>query len=196
MKSLGFGRNALCISVAAALLQGCSGSHSPFNPAIAIQRAGHLGQAHAATKSYRVLFSFANRKVDGTLPLGALTDVKGTLYGTTAHGSLGPGGGNGLVFSSGSSGEEHVLYRFKNGTDGRHPHAALALFDGALYGTTAAGGVNGYGTVFSLSMTGKEHVLYSFKGVPDGSDPKASLTVANGTLYGTTQSGGTSGDEY
>ncbi|MGH6812047.1 MAG: choice-of-anchor tandem repeat GloVer-containing protein [Methylocella sp.] len=95
---------------------------------------------------------------------------------------------------------ETVLHNFKNGNDGCRPDASL-IFDssGALYGTTAGGGINGgNGTVFTLmppappATKWTETVLYSFMGGNDGRDPVAGLIFnSNGVLYGTTQLGGT-----
>jgi len=102
---------------------------------------------------------------------------------------------------------ETVLFSF-NYSDGGYPVSGLiADGQGALYGTTWAGGGgfsgNG-GTVFKLSPPAKgqtawtETVLYSFnKGGPgyDGVGPVAGLIADNqGALYGTTYEGdGTGG---
>ena len=48
------------------------------------------------------------------------------------------------------TGTEKVLHTFTNGPDGGSPSAALLLYQGALYGTTAYGGAYTYGTVFSI----------------------------------------------
>jgi uncharacterized repeat protein (TIGR03803 family) len=82
------------------------------------------------------------------------------------------------------------LYSFGRGSDGRKPKAALIDVNGALYGTTYAGGTYADGTVFSVSTTGTEKVLYSFQGGNDGANPSASLLAVKGALYGTTKYGG------
>jgi uncharacterized repeat protein (TIGR03803 family) len=67
---------------------------------------------------------------------------------------------------------------------------------GALYGTTAAGGsgcTRGCGTVYRISTTGDEKVLHNFGGGSDGATPVAGFINVNGTLYGTTEYGGGSG---
>jgi uncharacterized repeat protein (TIGR03803 family) len=89
-----------------------------------------------------------------------------------------------------------VLYKFKGGSDGGHPFAALIRdAAGNLYGTTRYGGAHGFGTVFKLSNAGKETVLYSFARHGDGAYPMADLVRdANGNLYGTTNEGGASGN--
>jgi uncharacterized repeat protein (TIGR03803 family) len=143
----------------------------------------------------RVYYSFTGNaftgNADGAYPVTGLIDVNGTLYGTTEFG----GGacsvetiGCGTVFSIDPSGVETVLHRFGSGQDGMYPNALIDV-DGALYGTTAAGGTYGLGTVFKMSPSGSETILHDFSGA-DGSGPVAGLTNLNGSLYGTTTSGG------
>ena len=56
-----------------------------------------------------------------------------------------------------------MLYSFAGGEDGAAPQAALIqASDGALYGTTGAGGQLNQGTVFRLTLAGGETVLHSF----------------------------------
>jgi uncharacterized repeat protein (TIGR03803 family) len=129
---------------------------------------------------------------DGAHPWAGLTNLNGTLYGTTYQGGT---SGSGTVFKVSTSGAEHVIYSFKGGSDGQYPFARLLNFNGALFGTTYQGGVSsGWGTVFRVSAAGQEHVLYRFKAGNDGAHPQYSgLTVVNKTLYGTTYQGGSSG---
>jgi uncharacterized repeat protein (TIGR03803 family) len=90
-----------------------------------------------------------------------------------------------------TAGIESVLYSFKGEPDdGIGPYASLIDVNGALYGTTIAGGASDDGTVFEVSRSGTESVLHSFKGGTDGSYPQAGLTDVKGTLYGTTVYGG------
>ncbi len=95
---------------------------------------------------------------DGAYTLaGLVRDKEGNLYGTTVvggdltcgRGFFGPGCGT--VFKLDISGNETVLYSFKDTPDGALPFAGL-LKDkaGNLYGTTFNGGAYGYGTVFKL----------------------------------------------
>jgi uncharacterized repeat protein (TIGR03803 family) len=166
--------------VCSALLASCTRgmSSSPLLPPSAV-----LPDANG----YALLYSFKSGE-DAGYPYASLTPSNGTLYGTT----YGGGGGEewGTVFKVSTSGEEHVLYRFKAGNDGAHPYAGLAAVNGTLYGTTYQGGTSGAGTVFSVSASGVEHVLYSFKGGKDGQYPYARLLDVGGTLYGTTFQGG------
>jgi uncharacterized repeat protein (TIGR03803 family) len=93
---------------------------------------------------------------NGAFPHAGLVAVNGTLYGTTSSGGVtrctsGSGPGCGTIFKVSTSGAEHLLHRFKGGTDGASPYAGLVTINGALYGTTVLGGSSGYGTVFRIS---------------------------------------------
>jgi uncharacterized repeat protein (TIGR03803 family) len=139
----------------------------------------------------RALHTFTGGSEDGTFPTGRLTEVTGTLYGTTA---LGGSSGEGTVYRISTNGDEKVLYSFAGGSDGSSPNGSLVNVKGTLYGTTAYGGgkrCGGYGcgTIFSVNTNGAENVLYSFRGGKYGQYP-ARLIAVNGTLYGTTGAGG------
>jgi uncharacterized repeat protein (TIGR03803 family) len=149
----------------------------------------------ATSGKEKVLHSFSGS--DGAYPQGGLTDVNGTLYGTTsdggAHGSACGSTPCGTVFSITKSGKETVLHSF-SGPDGAYPWAGLTNVNGTLYGTTVDGGAGGSncsyaggcGTVFSITTSGKEMVLHNFGNFGDGAYPFADLVNVNGTLYGTT----------
>lgn len=143
---------------------------------------------------------------DGRYPHGGLArDSHGHLYGATAEGGgyYGSCGrlGCGTVYelipprTKGAQWTEKILYRFKGGSDGGNPDAAM-IFDGLgnLYGTTSIGGDFGWGTVFSLELDshGKwtEHVIHSFNDKTDGAEPFGSVVFdKQGNLYCTTYSG-------
>jgi len=136
----------------------------------------------------RILHRFKGGLDDGAFPYANLIAVNGVLYGTTEEGG-GPTGGGGTVYEVSTSGNESVIYHFKNQPDGAYPLAGLIALNGELYGTTAGGGTLN-GTVFEVSTSGEENVLYTFKGRLDGETPAANLIALNGKLYGTTTYGG------
>ena len=138
--------------------------------------------------------------VDGAVASSALTEVKGTLYGTTLiGGSCAPSNGCGTVYSISTSGHEKVLYAFQGGADGEEPYGVVDV-NGVLYGATFSGGQNGSwcsigcGTVFSITTKGAEKTLYRFAGGSDGAQPESTLIDVNGALYGTTTIGGEGGN--
>ncbi|HEV2381127.1 MAG TPA: choice-of-anchor tandem repeat GloVer-containing protein [Terriglobia bacterium] len=102
-----------------------------------------------AADSETVLHSFKNNGLDGTNPAASLVrDATGNLYGTTANGGTENAG---TVFAVGSDGSEKLLYSFSGGTDGAYPQAGLLPYEGALYGTTSAGGA-GYGVIYKITL--------------------------------------------
>jgi uncharacterized repeat protein (TIGR03803 family) len=141
-----------------------------------------------------VLHAFDSEDQDGVSPAAALLDVDGALYGTAQDGGE---FGHGVVFSFDLSTDAYaVVYSFQNNGDGGYPDSSLIDVDGALYGTTSAGGSQcGCGTVFSVNPTrGSESVLYAFgTGGGDGAGPLAGLIDIRGKLYGTTERGGAGG---
>lgn len=85
-------------------------------------------------------------------PETGLTDVKGTLYGTTAEG--GASGGGTIYSISTTTGKVTILHDFGGASDGLLPQSPLLYVNGTLYGTTYYGGGGGKGTccgtVFAL----------------------------------------------
>ncbi len=143
----------------------------------------------SASGQQHVLYSFQGGS-DGKNPSASLVAVHGVLYGTTTEGGTGSGGGNGVVFSITTVGEEHVLHAFQGNPDGQASYGNLIEYKGKLYGTTAYGGTDG-GTVFEIDTAGHERVVYAFGANPDdGSAPLAGLIDVGGTFYGTTAGGG------
>jgi uncharacterized repeat protein (TIGR03803 family) len=150
----------------------------------------------SGTAYFETLYRFTGHS-DGRVPVGALLDEYGTLYGTTNFGGdvskhCTPGRGCGAVFALTGSGSESKLYDFKPRKNGLRPYAGLAEVNGALVGTTQEGGTHNDGTVFTVTTAGAANVLWSFNG-KDGNDPRAALTLADGVLYGTTYLGGSAG---
>jgi hypothetical protein len=170
----------------------------------------------AGGEGITTLYEFKGGR-DGARPSGTLViDSKGVLglpgaiYGTTEFGGgLCDGGQNtcGTVFRlippsiAGNRWNEEVLYRFRGGPDGENPQAGLALFKGALYGTTAKGGVQSNyclgscGTIFRIRPPApgrtkwRHQIVYTFQDASDGFLPGA-LVPHDGVLYGMTYYGG------
>jgi uncharacterized repeat protein (TIGR03803 family) len=146
----------------------------------------------------RVLYNFKgefDNAQDGLWPYASLTDLSGTLYGTTGGGGASQ---DGTVFSVSASGKEKVLYSFSGGSDAQDPESNLIVVKGTLYGTSVYGGSTGCagygcGTVFSITPSGTERVLYAFTGGSDGYRVFAPVTYLNGKLYGATLQGGGTG---
>ena len=141
--------------------------------------------------SYNLLYSFLGGTGDGTEPRAGLTNLSGTLYGTTS------GGGSsdyGTFYHYVPGGNESLLYSFKGSpqNDGANPASRLLAKGSWLYGTTALGGKIGsrrFGTIFRVKASGREHVVYSFYG-GNGEEPGAGVVAINSELYGTTSNGG------
>ena len=133
----------------------------------------------------------------GAYPNEALTDVDGTLYGTTAYGGA---QGAGVVYGMSKTGRTKVLYSFDAPPGGGSAGSnGLININGVLYGTTSGGGpYHNEGTVYSITTDGTVNVLHSFgagcpprKRCSDGEYPDSGLLDVNGMLYGETAAGGT-----
>lgn len=167
----------------------------------------------ARAQSFAVIHSFTGQQ-DGAYPFTGLTvDAGDNLYGTTFGGGSGGYGTVFLLDADGSGWLLSTLYSFSNGSDGAGPIARMVFGpDGALYGSTSAGGggpcltsnnYRGCGTIFKLSPPPRSPasviyswgstILFRFNGT-DGSYPQGDLTFdASGTMYGTAVNGGTPG---
>jgi uncharacterized repeat protein (TIGR03803 family) len=167
---------------------------------LALLAFGLLRLPAQTTTSFVVLHTFSATSggpatnSDGAAPGAGLVLSGNTLYGTTSQGGA---AGYGTVFQVNTNGSGFTtLYNFTNGTDGAAPMAPLLLANGALYGTTSAGGVSNEGTIFLISTAGTNFsTLYAFTNGVDGARPEAGLLLAGGTLYGTTV-GTSSGSSY
>ncbi len=155
---------------------------------------GNTGTVFSITMggTEQVLHGF-NQAPDGSYPRAGLTDVGGTLFGTTEFGGAtrcNGGWGCGTVFSISTGGTEKVVHSFRK-ANGENPVGGLVDVGGTLYGTTG-GDEAGAGTVFSITPSGRKKMLHKF-GSPDGTHPFASMIYVNGSLYGTTAGGGAYG---
>jgi uncharacterized repeat protein (TIGR03803 family) len=147
------------------------------------------------TGSFTLLHSFSD--FDGSGPTGSLIQAAdGNFYGTTHEGGRSD---RGTIFRMTPTGALSTLYSFCSRPkciDGLNPKAGLVeSIDGALYGTTTAGGLNqtcfsGCGTIYRITRSGRLTTLHSFD-YDDGAYPFSSLIQAtDGNLYGTTNQGG------
>lgn len=99
--------------------------------------------------------SYSGSYFDGAYPYAKLTNVNGTLYGTTAYGYRGcySGFGCGALFKITTSGSETVVSAFGGGRGaGSAPHGQMIKIGHLLYGTAYRGGVRNVGTVFTYQL--------------------------------------------
>ena len=181
-----------------------------------------------STWSLSSLYKFCPEKIgdlecdDGDDPLSGLTyygqasdsayDGSSALYGSTYVGGNDSAGayGNGVIFKltlSGGTWSQSVMHEFcpsctelcYSCSDGERPIGQMILDgDGALWGSTEAGGGGGEGVVFKLTGSGTETTLYTFCSThaspcSDGGQPTGVLLDASGNIFGTAQIGGSGG---
>lgn len=145
--------------------------------------------------NYSILRSFGPSTNNGYFPAGTPVDGgDGFLYGTLSEGGA---SGRGLVYKMQTNGNSFTIVRAFTGAsiDGIKPVGPLTLgSDGALFGTTIAGGQSLTGTVFRLSRDGNEFsVLRAFESFgTDGVSPETGVIEgSDGMIYGVTRRGGT-----
>ncbi len=152
----------------------------------------------AESQTYKVIYNFTGNGSDGATPYGGpILDGSGNLYGST---NLGGTFGSGSVYKlspQGSSWKYHSLYSLRGGLDGAGPaFGSLAMYNGALYGTTEGGGY--FGTAFKVGPCKNgcpEAVVHSFGHGTDGAEPIGGVVFdKTGNFYGTTLLGGASGN--
>jgi uncharacterized repeat protein (TIGR03803 family) len=147
---------------------------------------------------FTVLYSFTCIGSDGCVPGSPpIQGTDGNLYGTTtAGGTGGTFGNNGIVYKLTPSGVLTTLYQFPcyntgAGSSGCGPSALIQATDGNFYGTDEFGGPFGAGEVYKITPAGKFTSLYTFTGGTDGANPAAALIQgSDGNFYGTTCKGG------
>lgn len=144
-----------------------------------------LASAGFAQAPYTVVHSFGGLP---QYPSPVVQANDGFLYGATNEGGM--AGGYGAIYKSDSSGNVTVIHAFAR-VDGSYPRSPLVQgTDGALYGTSWAGGPAEDGTVFKITTDGVLTTLHFFGG-PDGASTEAGLVEGtDGFFYGTTPGGG------
>lgn len=98
------------------------------------------GTVYSITTSGKenTLFDFGAATIYEGGPIAGVTELDGTLYGTTSYGA-GSGcrsseGRCGTIFSISPSGKEQMLYAFQGSPDGETPWAGLTFLNRNLYG--------------------------------------------------------------
>ncbi len=175
--------------------------YSSGNPQI--PGGGILFSIQTDGSGYRILHNFGTVSTDGTQPYDSpLLGSDGALYGTTSYGGASSQGSVqdcGTVFKIQTDGSGYTILHnfrpFNSDHDGQDPETGLIEgSDGALYGTTAEGGLS-FGTIFKIQKDGSGYqILYRFLGgyQNDGERPDTELVEnVDGTLYGCTSTGGT-----
>ena len=149
---------------------------------------------------YSVIYRFPT--VDSGTRTGAelVLDGEGTLYGTTTAGGAHDYGTVFALRPEGDGWKRTTLHSFAGfANDGQYPQSGVVFGpDGALYGTTFAGGqdVGSRGTVYRLKPGAGTTppafaLLHRFAGGSDGEKPIGTVAFApDGDLFGTTSTGG------
>lgn len=128
---------------------------------------------------------------NGGSPFGGVTlDASGNIYGTTSN--MGPGGGGTVFEINHGFSTINTLGSFSTAdfSDPNAPRGTLALYNGALYGTTSAGGDAHAGVVYSVPLQGGTpsviaSVPYSYPG------PNPGVVIdSQGNIYGSSVGGG------
>jgi len=153
----------------------------------------------SSTNALSTIYSFSSGV--GSNPNAGVIEIDGgNFYGTTLyHGGL----GSGTAYQLTTGGVLTTLHRFDylgGPPNGAFPSAPLMqAADGALYGTTVAGGTapdGGDGEIFKIVLEGPdigETVVASFDGT-NGANPYAGLIqLPDGAFYGTASAGGANG---
>lgn len=149
---------------------------------------------------YRVLRHFGGSG-DGLYPRSSLAEhTNGKIYGTARAGGATK---DGVAFRMNKDGSGYeVLHHFNPDTgDGDGPEGTLlCASDGALYGTTRAGGAQqsgsisqGAGTIFKFEPDGSGYATlrsFLYCGGDGGESGAPLLSASDGYLYSTTRSGG------
>lgn len=155
------------------------------------------GSAFSSTTSgtFKALHTFYVRDLRN--PGDSQIIISGYGYGTALYGGQFD---QGAVYkiNVASPFSYSVLHSFNNGfSEGYYPYAGLYKgVDGALYGSTYAGGAYGGGTIFKMTTAGVITILHHFRQGLEGWDCYRKLVQGYGNdknLYGTCYQGGPSG---
>jgi uncharacterized repeat protein (TIGR03803 family) len=158
------------------------------------QQYGTVFVVDRATGAETTLYNFPGG-VEGGFPYAGLVFSGNLLFGTTSY-SAPPDGGGTLFCVDPATGAEKTLHKFSNYSgprrDGYAPFASLVNVGGALYGSTAYGGVANDGTLFGYDpATDKLTTLHGFTGDSAGQYFNPGVIGSGGALYLATPQGGT-----
>ncbi|WP_208502528.1 choice-of-anchor tandem repeat GloVer-containing protein [Roseivirga sp. E12] len=125
--------------------------------------------------------------VNGSMPLGELTENDGKLWGMTNRGGQHD---QGVIFSLDlETNRFQKVYDF-NQANGSNPRNSLLVHEDKFWGTTSRGGGQGVGVIFSLNLDGTGYQkVYDFQ-KENGGEPESGLTLFEGKLWGMTARGG------
>ena len=164
--------------------------------------------AGSSTWTETILYTFQGGAT-GAYPIaGSLAiDAKGNLYGTAEDGGASAKFGGGMVFElvkhkvkGVTTWTEKKLTEFNGNAKLNLPNAPYGAVafgpDGALYGTTSAGGAHQQGVVYRLVLPHTLSVIYNFgANSTDGTAPFGSVVFDKaGNLYTPTTTGGNTGN--
>ena len=161
--------------------------------------------AGSSTWTETILYTLQGGTTGAYPVAGSLAiDAKGNLYGTTEFGGYKNGG---MVFElvkhkkkGVTTWTETKLTEFNGNLKLTLPNApnGAVVFgpDGALYGTTSAGGAHNQGVVYRLALPHTLSVIYNFgANSTDGTTPYGSVVFDKaGNLYTPTTAGGNTGN--
>lgn len=111
---------------------------------------------HGGAWTETLLYTFTGGADGGASLSSLVADVAGNLYGTTVDGGArARGTAFELMRASGGAWSERVVHSFAGGLDGEYPQSGMTFGkDGALYGTTAFGGLaprrQGFGSLYRI----------------------------------------------
>ena len=170
------------------------GSDSNFYGTTNLGGANNLGTVFvispAGALTTLVNFTGTTGTAVGSSPKGGLVQAgDGSFYGATLSGGAG-GFGNLFKVAQGGVFTSLISFTGTTGTNlGTSPNGSLVLgVDGAMYGTTSAGGLNNAGSIFRFTTDGQFATLVNLNAAPVFGRPGQS---SGGDLYGTTTGGGT-----
>ena len=150
--------------------------------------------------NFATLHTFTGYPGDGDVSNGALTPSGSTFFSVTVNGGIydtldgtvfqinADGSGYGLLHSF----SQTYINNVELDSSGVSPHGTLVNADGAVYGTTAYGGLTNIGVIFGIRTNGSNFTVLHRFAPSDGGVPTGQLILSGNILYGTTQLNGDS----